>query len=106
AVRSCVRVGVGENDLRALTAQLQGCRAKPLRRRDRDPVPGLRAARERDLVNTWMFDEALPGDRAASGQDVERAGGEPGLGGKLREQQRGERGVLRRLEDHRTAGGE
>ena len=46
------------------------------------------------------------GDRAGAGDDVDDAGGGAGLGERLGEEERGERGDLGGLEDDRVAGGD
>ena len=99
-------VGVGEDDVRRLAAELE---RHPLDRRrgpGRDPAPDLGRAGEGDLGDVGVLDQPLPADAAGPGDDVEHALGQPGLERDPLELDRAQRRQLGRLEDDRVAGGE
>ncbi len=100
-----VERGVLEDDVRGLAAQFErhllagaGDLRWMLLPTAVDPVNAI-------LSIAGVRDERGTG-RAAAGDDVHDAGREPGVVAYLREQQRGERCRLRRLQDAHVAGGE
>ena len=101
-----VEVGVREDDVRALAAELQRQPLDRLRAEPHDLAAGLRGARERDLVDAGVPDEVGAGRRAVAGDDVDRPGGEPDLGRELREPKRRRRCLRVGLEDDGAAGRE
>ena len=79
ARRGRSEVGVGEDDVGRLAAELE---RHPLDRRrgpGRDPAADLGRAGEGDLGDVGVLDEPLPADAAGPGDDVEHALGQPGL---------------------------
>ena len=72
--------GVGEDELRALAAELQldGLEVR-VGARVEEPAAGPDRARERELVDARVARERLADDRARAGQHVEDAVGEAGL---------------------------
>ena len=102
-----VEVGVVEDQVGALAAQLEADRGEVGRRGLADHARGRGLAGEGDPV-----DAAVLGQRRARGvrseavHDVEDAGRQPGLGGQPGQQGRGLRGVLGGLEHHRVAPGQ
>jgi hypothetical protein len=74
-----VQVCVGEDDVRALAAELEGQALDGVRTQPHD-LPARRGrAREGDLVDTGVADEIRAGRLAAAGDDVDRARREPDL---------------------------
>ena len=94
-----VEVGVGEDDLRALAAELQRDRAVPLGRDLLDQRADLRAAGEADVVDARVARQRVADLVAVAGDDVERAGRKAGLGRQLRHADQRQAGVFGRL-DH------
>ena len=101
-----VQVGVGEDHVRGLAAQLQLDRHQVLRGGPHHGPAGDRGADEADVVDVAMPGERDPGLGAEPGDDVEHARRQPGLAGQLGQRERRQRGDLGRLEHHRVAGGE
>ena len=101
-----VEVGVGEDEVGALAAQLQRQALDRLRAEPHDLAARLRRAGERDLVDPRMLDEVGAGGRAVGGDDVDRAGREADLGGELGQPQRCQRRLRVRLQHDRAAGRE
>ena len=104
--RGLLEVGVGEDDVRGLAAELE---RDALDRRGgafHHGAADLGRAGEADLRDVGMLDEALADDRALADDDVEHALGDPGLERELGEPERGERRQLRRLEHDGVAAGE
>jgi hypothetical protein len=96
-----VDVGVVVDDHRRLAAELE---MRPLDRlggRFEHAAPGRDVAGQRDHVDAGVRDQRRPHRLATSEHEVEHAGGEQ-LGDDLRELQRRERRLLRRLEHHRV----
>ena len=94
-----VQVGVGEHDVRRLSAQLQ--RQLLWTRRGHlhyDPA-GVRGAGEAHLVDARVLDERLAGDRTATRQHVQDARREARLQREFADQQRRERRLLGGLQD-------
>ena len=98
-----VDVGVRENDLRPLAAELQRNRAVSLRARLRHDRPGRGRAGERQVRDAAMRGERRPGLRAEPGHEVQCAGGQAGVGGELRHAQQRKTRVLGRLDHARVA---
>ena len=101
-----VEVRVGEDEVRALAAELE---RQPLDRVGAEPhdlAARLRRAGERDLVDAGMLDEVRAGRRAVARDDVDRAGGEADLGRELGDPQHAERRLRIGLQHDRAAGGE
>ena len=99
-----LEVGVGEDDVRALAAQLERDALDRRRRARRDRAPDLGRAGEGDLGHVGVVDEPLAALAARAGDDLDDALGQPGLERELGEAQRGQRRQLGRLEHHRVAG--
>ena len=98
-------VGVREDEVGALAAELE---RQPLDRLGAEPhdlAAGLRRARERDLVDAGVPDEVGAGRRPVAGDDVDRAGRKADLGRELGEPQRGHRRLRVGLQDDGAAGG-
>ena len=101
-----VEVGVGEDEIRALAAQLERQALDRLGAEPHDLAARLRRAGERDLVDARMLDEVGAGGRAVTGDDVDRAGREADLRRELGEPQRGHRRLRVGLEHDRATGRE
>ena len=101
-----VEVRVGEDDARALAAQLQRDPLDRVGAQAHDLAAGRRRAGERDLLNSGMRDEVAPDGRPIRRQDVDDAGREPDLDGELGEPERRERRSRIGLEDGGAAGRE
>ena len=101
-----VEIGVGEDDLRSLAAQLQRDGAVALRRFGGDARAGRGRAGERQMLDARMRGERRAGLAAEPGDDVERAFGEADPRRELGDAQERQAGVLGRLHDARIAGGE
>ena len=101
-----VEVGVREDEVRALAAELE---RQPLDRLGAEPhdlAARLRRAGERDLVDAGVLDEIGARRRTVAGDDVDRAGGKADLGRELGEAQRRHGRLRIRLQDDRAAGRE
>jgi hypothetical protein len=105
ALDGVAEVGVGEHDVGVLAAELERDRLDRLRRRRHDTAADLGRAGERDLVDERVGDER-GARRPVAGDDVEHAGGQPGLERQGGEPQRAQRRLLGRLEDDGVAGRE
>ena len=101
-----VEVGIGEDDLRALAAELEHALDGVPRRRLLHQGADLVAAGERDEVDAGVRRERRAGFLAEAGDDVERAVGQPRCRRQLGEAQRRQAGVLGRREHCRVAHGE
>ncbi len=72
----------------------------------RDQLAGGRRTRKRDVIDARMAGERGARFMAVAGDDVERAGRQPGLGGQFGDAQHGQARVLGRLDHARVAGRE
>ena len=100
-----VEIRVGEDDLRALAAQLQRHRAVPLRGCAGDRRAGRRRACERQVLDAAMQGERRAGLVTQTGDDVERALRQADARGQLGHPQQRKTGILGRLHDAGVAGG-
>ena len=101
-----VEVGVGEDDGRALAAELEGDFLQVSGGGFDDQAADFGRAGEGDLVDERMRGERGSGAFAESGEDVDDALGEAGFVDELGEAEAGHRGLLGELEDDGAAGGE
>src|SRR5690606_9297171 len=101
-----LQIGVGEDDVRALAAQLQRDLLDGVGSRLQDAGAGGRLAGEGDLVDERVRREGLADQGAGTGQDAHDAVRDAGLGADLAHQQGGERRGAGGLEDDGAAGGE
>ena len=92
-------VGIGEQDLRALSAELQRHRDDAVGRQTEDRFPGLGVPGEGDLPDERMLRERRADLLARAGDDVEHALGEM-RGADAGEMKHGEWRVRRRLQHH------
>ena len=102
ALDGAVQIRIVEDDEGRLTAEFERQRFAGAGRGGADRAADLGRARKGDFVDAGMIDERGP-RASVPGDDVEHAVGQPCLLGELGEQQRGERGVLGRLEDDAVA---
>ena len=100
------QVGVLEDDLRGLAAQLKRHPVEVVRRGVRDGPARRRRAGERDLVDALVLARAAPSSRLESGDDVEDAVREARLVEHLGEGQGRGGGMLGGLHHERAARGE
>ena len=105
ALDRLVEGGVVEHHVGALAAELQRQPSAGPRELAPDGAPHAGGAGERHLVEPRVARQRLAG-RPRAGDDVDHARREPRLGDQLRQQQRGERRGLRRLQHHRVPAGE
>ena len=101
-----VHVGVGEDDVGALAAELEGRPLERLGRLALDDLGGIDVAGEGDLVDVGMGDQGRAGGLAEAVDQVDHARRETGLDGELADAERGQRGLLGGLHDHGVAAGE
>ena len=101
-----VEIGVREDDVRALAAELEGDLLDRSRRKLQDAPPGRRLAGEGDLVDAGMSGERLADLLAGTGEDVHHAIGDARFATDLAQHHRGDRGGAGRFEDEGVAGGE
>ena len=100
-----VEVGVGEDDVGALAAQLQADALEvALGGRLHDDLAGRVFAGEGDLVDVHVAAEGGAGGRAVAGHDVDDAVGKPASWASCGDAQGGQRRLLGRLEDDGAAG--
>src|SRR5256885_2152989 len=95
-----VHVGVREDDVRRLAAELERQALERSRGLAHDLLADLRGARERDLVHARIAHERHPGLGARARDHVEHALGEPGLLAELGEPERRERRERRGFQHH------
>src|SRR5205823_6966488 len=105
ALDDAVQIGVVEYEERALAAELERQLLARPGGRLADDASHLRRAREGDFVDVAVRDQQ-PAGTAVARDDVQHAGGEPGLMRDLGQAQRRERRELRRLEHHGVSGRE
>ena len=98
-VDGVVDVGVLEDDVRALAAELERDRREVRRRRRHDVLAGGRAPGEGHPVDPVVTGERRARRCPVAVDDVEHAGREAGLDRQAAEQGHGCRGVLARLDD-------
>jgi ParB family chromosome partitioning protein len=98
-----VQIGVVEDDVGRLAAELQADLLEPRRRALVDPLAAHLAAGEGDLGDIGVGHQRRPQFRAEAGHHVDHAGREAGLLDQLGEGERGGGGELRGLEHHRVA---
>ena len=98
-----LQIGVGEDHVRGLAAELERD-ALDRRRRALHHLPAdLRRAREADLGHVRVLDEPRADDRALADEHVDDAFGDTRLQHELREPERRQRRQLRRLQHDRVA---
>ena len=102
---AALEIGVGQDDVRALAAELERHALERPAALLADLAPDHGRAREGDLVDARVVDDRSAG-LAVAGQDVRRPRREARLERQLAEAQRGQRRLLGRLQDRRAAGGE
>ena len=100
-----VEVGVVEDHVGRLPPELEDHPLEGARGQRRHPSADGRRAGERHQVDVGVGDEGLP-RRAPAGDDVEHARRQPHLVGRVGQDEGGEGGQLRRLEDDGAPGGQ
>ena len=93
-----LEVGVGEDDVGRLAAELERDALDRPGRAAHHLLPDLGRAGEADLGDVGVLDQPLPDDRALADDDVDDALGEAGLEREVAEPDRGQRRELGRLE--------
>ena len=101
-----VHVGVGEDDVGALAAQLEGRALERVGGGLLDDLGGIDVAGERDLVDVGVGNHGGAGGLAQAVDDVDHAGGEAGFLGELRHAKGRQRRLLGRLHHDRVAAGQ
>src|ERR1019366_2106561 len=96
-------VGVGEDDVGALSPELEGHPLYLLGAPGHDLLADLGRAGEADLADGGMGHKAPADHRAPAGQDLENALGDAGLQGQLAQADRRQRCQVRRLQHDRIA---
>ncbi len=96
-------VRVGEHDVGALAAELEGHPLHLVSAARHDPLAHLGGAGEADLAHERVRHEPLADHRTLAGDDREHVLRQTGLEGELAEPDGGERGQLRGLEHDRVA---
>jgi ParB family chromosome partitioning protein len=104
--RRGLEVGVVEDDVGRLAAELERDALQVAGRRPHDLVTDFGRAGERDLVDVGMRGDRRACGLAESGDDVDHAGRDAGFLEQLAEAQRRERRLLGRLEDDGIAAGQ
>ncbi len=97
-------IGVGENHVHGLAAQLQRHALDGLRGKRADSLADLGRARERNLGDVGVLDEPLANDAAGAHQDVQDPFGQARLERDTPQFDRGQRRQPGRLEDDRVSG--
>src|SRR5579864_4691342 len=106
ALHRGVEIGVGEDDVRRLAAQLEGDTLDGGGGAAHDVAPDLGRAGEGDLGHLRVLDQGVADRRAAARDDVQDARRQAGLGRQLGELERRQRRVGGRLVHHRVAAGQ
>jgi hypothetical protein len=106
AAAAAPQVGVGEDHVGRLAAQLQGDPLDGPGGPLHDAPPDLGRAGEGDLGHPGVLDQPPADHPTGPGEHVDHPVGDARLGGQLGEGQGGQRGQPGRLEDHRVAGGQ
>ena len=101
-----IEIGVGEDDVGALAAQLEGQTLERGGGVGHDLLGRAVLAGEGDLVDAGMPHQRGAGVRPVAGHDVDHAVGEARLLGQVGQPQRGQRRLFGRLEHQRAAGGQ
>ena len=101
-----LEIGVGEDDVGVLAAELQGDLLHGAGGGGHDPAAGLQAAGERHQVDARVGRQRGAGLGAGAEHEVADAGGESGLLEQLHQVDGGVRGELARLEHEGVAGGQ
>lgn len=101
-----VDVGVGEDDVGALAAELEGDALQRCSRVAHDELGGFSGAGEGDFVDAGMLDHRAAGGGAVAGDDVDDAVGDAGFLGEAGHAEAGEGRLLGGLHDDGAAGGE
>ena len=99
-----LQVGIGEDDVRALAAQLQADLLDGGRGQPHDLLPGGRLAGEGDLADARVRRQGRAGRAARPGDHVDHAGRDAGLQRQLAQANGGQRRIAGGLEDRRIAG--
>ena len=105
-VEGHLEVGVGEDDVGVLAAQLEGDLLDRGRGGGHHPPAGHQAAGERDQVDARVLDQRGRGVRTGAEDEVADAGGQAGLLEQPHQDDAGVRRQLARLEHERVAGRE
>ncbi len=105
ALDRLVHGGVVEDDVGGLAAELEGHLLVGAGDGTGDGLADVGGAGEGDLVDARVLDDRATG-LAGAGEDVDDTRREVGLLADLGEEQRGQRGGLGGLEDHRVAAGQ
>ena len=103
ALHRVVDLGIVEDDVRRLAAELHRDVLQPARGGFVDPLTGRVGAGERDLRHERMLDERRTDVGAEAGDDVDDAGREAGVLDQLHELEHRRRRELGRLDDDRVA---
>jgi hypothetical protein len=106
AGRRGVEVGIGEDDVGRLAAELEGDPLELVGGLAHDALTDRGGAGEADLAHVGVGDEPLPDDRALTGQHGEHALGDAGVQRELTEPDRRQGGELGRFEHDGVAGRE
>lgn len=104
--RRGLQVGVGEDHVGALAAELQGEALHAIGAAGHDVLAGPGGAGEDDLGHTGVVHQGGSGHRTLARQHLEQPGGQPGLQGQFRQAQCGQRCGLGGFEQDGVAGGE
>src|SRR6266516_1126188 len=106
AAHGSLQIGIGEDDVRTLAAQLERDALVRLRGHLHDLPANLGGSRERDLVDIGMPHERGAGSGSSSTNDIKRPRRHASLERDLGKQQGRERRLRGRLQDDRAAGRE
>src|ERR1700720_317014 len=106
ALHRSVEIGVGEDDVRRLAAQLEGDALDGVGGAAHDVAPDLGRAGERDLGHLRVLHQGVADRRAAARDDVQDARRQAGLGPPLGGLECRQRRVGGRLVHHRVAAGQ